>query len=104
MASERDEREELPETPEERRERLYDRPTYRALIRRIATNTKRLRAARGWTQQFAADACELAKFQLQRVERGDSNVTTTVLARLADGFEVDPLEFLLPPNVTKRER
>lgn len=84
------------ENAAERRARLYDRPTYILIVQRVAANTKRMRAERGWSQQHTADVCELAKLQVQRVERGNANVTATVLARLADGFEVDPATFLMP--------
>lgn len=86
----------MDEPNEKRRARLYERPTYRNIIGRIAGNCRRLRRARQWTQVQTAVRAEMATYLYQRVESGRSNITSTVLARLVDAFEVDPAEMLAP--------
>lgn len=94
------------ETDEERRRRLYERPSYRDLLLRIAGNARRLREERGWTQVKTAVRAELAVYQYQRLESGRYNTTMTVVARLVDAFGVSPEELFRPcyPPVTKKGR
>ncbi len=77
----------------------YETPAYREWVERAAANVRRLRAARGWSQEQAAEACELSPRHYQAVEAGALNLTVTTLARLTAGFGVDPIELLLsaPP-------
>lgn len=86
----------------ERRARLYDRPMFHAIVKRVAANVRRLRRERGWTQQRAAVAAEMAKYQLQRVESGRYNVTATTLARLCDAFGVDVVDLVKPLDTEGR--
>lgn len=85
-------------------------PTYQAALTRVATNLRRLRAARGWTQEEAARRCaDMAPQYLQLVEREGANLTLSTLARLADGFGIDIADLLLvgeplPPRVVGRPR
>jgi transcriptional regulator with XRE-family HTH domain len=71
------------------RARLYRSPAYRELTARLAENVRRLRAARGWTQEQTAERCELAPRMLQAIEAGDANATLVTVARLAAGLGVD---------------
>ncbi len=80
------------------RERLYRSREYRELSARLAAHVRRLRAARGWTQEAAAERCEITPRMLQALEAGDSNATLVTLARLARGFAVDAAEFLGSPR------
>lgn len=75
---------------------LYENPVYLDLIARLAANTRRLRAERGWTQEQAAERCSMATLVLQTVESGRKNFTGTVVARLCQGFGVDVREFFAP--------
>ncbi|MFZ4580589.1 MAG: helix-turn-helix domain-containing protein [Myxococcota bacterium] len=79
-----------------RQDRLqqYDSEEFRGLQGRLATNVRRLREARGLTQEQAADLCGMATRLLQRVEAGGSNVTFATLARLSAGFGLDAGELL----------
>lgn len=72
----------------------YENPTYRALVARLGANLRAMRQARGWTMEEAADRCGLLYPNYQPIESGRINVTATTLARLADGFGVDPGELL----------
>lgn len=75
---------------------LYARASYLDLIARLAANTRRLRAERGWTQVEAAVHCDMATFVYRTVEAGRENFSGTLIARLIDGFGVDVRELLAP--------
>lgn len=85
-------------------------PAYRSALTRVATNLRRLRLARGWTQEEAARRCgDMAAQYLQLIEREGVNVTVSTLSRLAQGFGVDIADLLaasepLPPRVAGRPR
>ena len=82
-----------------KREQLYTAPAYVELQSRLAANVRRLRVERGWTQEHAAEVCNMAARLLQRVEAGDGNVTFATLARLAVGFGVDAADLLRSVDV-----
>lgn len=73
---------------------LYDGESYRQLLASLAVNLRRLREQRGWTQEQAAERCDLSLIQYARVETRKTNVTFVTLARLADGFGVPPAQLL----------
>lgn len=74
---------------------LYDGESYRQLLATLAVNLRRLREQREWTQEQAAERCELSLIQYARVETRKTNVTFVTLARLADGFGVSPAQLLV---------
>lgn len=83
--------------PAERRRRperaaQYESPVYRDLQRRLAAAVHRLRQQREWTQEEAAHRCGMTVRVYQRVEGEEVNLTLTTIARIAEGFEVDPVE------------
>lgn len=78
----------------------YESPAFRSLIARFTSNLRRLRAARGWTQEQAGEHCGLAMQQYQRTESGSVNLTFTTLARIAEGFGVDVAELFAPADVS----
>ncbi|MBZ4335922.1 helix-turn-helix domain-containing protein [Corallococcus interemptor] len=65
---------------------------YRDLQRRLAAAVRRLRQQREWTQEEAAHRCGMTVRVYQRVEGEEVNLTLTTIARIAEGFEVDPVE------------
>ena len=55
----------------------------------VAINLRRLRHAKGWTQEDLADRVGLSVRYLGQVERGQASMTVTVLGRLADALATD---------------
>lgn len=78
------------------RQGQYESDAYRKLLRRFTANLRRLREARGWTQEEAGAHCGMVMQQYQRIESASVNVTFTTLVRLSEGFEVDVQELLTP--------
>lgn len=81
--------------PKEGRAPQYANPTFVALRGFIAENLRRIRTARGWTQEEAADRCGMVFQTYQPIEAGKVNVTLVTIARLADGLQVTPDDVLL---------
>lgn len=80
-----------------RRRLLFESPTYRRVIERVAANVQRLRAARGWTQEDLAAHCgDLDLTVLRGVEAARTNVTAATVARLCEGLGVDVAEIYDP--------
>lgn len=81
-------------------------PTYRVVVERVASNVRRLRRERGWTQEEAAHRCgDLDLTLLRMVESARTNITAVTVARICDGFGVDVSELYAPapplPKPTK---
>ena len=72
------------------REEQYESPLYLELQQRLSSALRRLRAENGWTQEQAAQECNMSPRLYQRCEAGHSNVTLTTLARICAGFQTDP--------------
>ncbi len=56
----------------------------------VAINVRRLRHAKGWTQEDFADRVGLSVRYVGQVERGQASVSVTVLGRLARALGVEP--------------
>lgn len=59
------------------------------LRHRLAVAVRRLRGARGWTQEAAAEAAHLNPRHFQKIEMGSVNLTIRTLERLCGAFGVD---------------
>lgn len=55
---------------------------------------RRLRLAKGWTQEDLADAASLTTTYVGQVERGDKVPSLTVVLKLARGLSVPPTDLL----------
>jgi transcriptional regulator with XRE-family HTH domain len=64
----------------------------RSLRARLAASARRLRSARGWTQEEAAEAASLNPRHYQKIEEGSVNLTLNTLERLSAAFGVDVRE------------
>lgn len=56
---------------------------------------RRLRLAKGWTQEDLADAAGLTTTYVGQVERGDKVPSLTVVLKLARGLAVPPTDLLV---------
>lgn len=63
----------------------------------FATNLRRLRHARGWSQDELALEAEMSRSYLSQIEKGKFYVSLKVLGRLAEALNVEPVEFLRSP-------
>jgi len=60
----------------------------------LAKNMRRLRAARGLTQEALAYDCGINRTYLSAVERAERNVSIDNIARIAKGLHVEPWKLL----------
>ncbi len=60
----------------------------------LAKNMRRLRAARGLSQEALAHECEINRTYLSSVERSERNVSIDNIARIAKGLQVEPWRLL----------
>ncbi len=83
----------------------YERPSFRVLQERVASNTLSIRERWGWSQEEAAHRFSMATQVFQRVEAGTVNLTLTTVARVCDGLDVDPVALFAPaPAPLRRGR
>ena len=64
----------------------------------FGVNVRRLRKARGMTQEALAHEVELGVSYLGQLERGQRNPTLEVVARFADVLGVTPVELISRPS------
>ena len=57
---------------------------------RLGQNIRRLREAKGWSQEDYADRAGIHRTYVSDIERGRRNPTITVVERLAGPFGVPP--------------
>lgn len=69
-----------------------------SLVPVVASNVRRLRVARGWSQEDLADQCSLHRTYVGAIERGERNITLATLERLATALEVIPTDLLIEPR------
>lgn len=60
----------------------------------LGANVRRLRSARGLSQEAFADDCGLHRTQIGAVERGETNLTIDNLERIALALGVEPKRLL----------
>lgn len=87
--------------PESPRNARYRSAGYDDTVARIATNVRRIRTARGQTQeQVAHDAARLSLRLYRQIEAGKTNLTAATLTRIAEALRVDVAALLLPAEPT----
>jgi transcriptional regulator with XRE-family HTH domain len=59
-----------------------------AVLQAFGQHLRRLREARGWSQQALADAADVSKPTIYRIETARYSATLDVLASLAQGLEI----------------
>ena len=75
------------------------RRTVASALRRLAANMRMLRASRGVTQQQLADVVDMDVRHLQRIERGEVDVSLTLFLAIAEGLAVAPQALLRPAQL-----
>lgn len=65
-------------------------------LRSIAVNVRRLRERQNRTQEDLARAARVAPRYVQEVERARTNMSLTMLVKLAAALDVDPRRLLKP--------
>jgi transcriptional regulator with XRE-family HTH domain len=60
----------------------------------MAVNLRRLRQARGLTQEELADLAGLSARHLGDIERAKVSASVTVLGQLANALDIDPCELI----------
>lgn len=70
-------------------------PEYARTRELLAKNLLRLRNQKGWTQEQAANACEMNITFYGNLEREKHNATLITLTRLAQGFGVEVADLLV---------
>lgn len=63
----------------------------------LADTLRRMRKARGWSLDRAAQATGVSKAMLGQIERGESSPTVATLWKIAGGFDASLSSFLEPP-------
>ena len=57
---------------------------------RLGSNVRRLREAKGWSQEDYADRAGIHRTYVSDIERGKRNPTVTVVEKLAKPLEIEP--------------
>jgi transcriptional regulator with XRE-family HTH domain len=70
----------------------------------FATNLRRLRNAKGLSQDDLAYDAGMSRSYLSQLEKGSFYVSIKILGKLADTLEVEPAEFLKLPVKRSRGR
>jgi transcriptional regulator with XRE-family HTH domain len=80
----------MPRAPKERWSSRTHRSTasYKKAVAALGKQIRKLRQARGWTLEQAAEAMSMDATQLAKIEAGSLNVTLVTLVRIADGLGV----------------
>jgi transcriptional regulator with XRE-family HTH domain len=60
----------------------------------LAKNMRRIRAARGLTQEALAYDCGINRTYLSAIERSERNISIDNVARIAKGLRVEPWKLL----------
>lgn len=60
----------------------------------MAVNLRRLRHAKGMTQEELAEKAGLSARYVGAVERADKSASVTVLGRIADALKIEPAELI----------
>lgn len=68
------------------------------VIQQVARRIAELRQGRGMTQQDLAQKLEAAYQNVQRIERGEQNLTIRTMARLANALGVRIVDLFAPPG------
>ena len=74
------------------------KPDASPLRRRLAANVRRLRLAADMTQEALADAADLDRRHVAKIEAAQANVTIGTIVKLANALDVTPADLLARPQ------
>jgi transcriptional regulator with XRE-family HTH domain len=69
-----------------------------SLTRTVATNLRRLRNAKGLSQEELAERARINRNYVGMVEREENSPTVETIEKLAVALDVDAQEFFVPPG------
>jgi transcriptional regulator with XRE-family HTH domain len=69
-----------------------------SLTTTVATNLRRLRHAKGLSQEALAEMAKIDRNYVGMIEREENSPTIKILEKLASALEVDPQEFIRKPG------
>ncbi len=67
---------------------------------RLARRVRRLRVARGWSQEVLADVAGLHRTYIGSIERGERNVSLEAMERIAQALEIPLAELFSDEDTT----
>jgi len=73
------------------------KPSHYTARQRVAANLRRVRQARGWSQEALADLAGLHRTYVGSIERGERNFSVDNIERLAQALGLDPADLLKRP-------
>jgi transcriptional regulator with XRE-family HTH domain len=75
-----------------------------AVAKNLASNVRRLRKARGWTQDSLAAEAEVEQAAISLIENGRSNPTLLMLENIASALDIGFLELFEPQSRPRRSK
>ena len=69
-----------------------------ASVKNVAVSVRKLRKARGWSQEEFASRCNLHRTYVGAIERAEENLTLKTLDKLAKALQVHPAQLLTLPG------
>jgi len=69
----------------------------------FAANLRRIRNAKGLSQDDLAYEAEISRSYLSQIEKGSFHVSLKIIGRLAEALQVEPAEFLRAVKRKTRE-
>jgi transcriptional regulator with XRE-family HTH domain len=70
----------------------------------FATNLRRLRNAKGLSQDDLAHDADISRSYLSQLEKGEFYASLKIIEKLASTLDVEPAEFLRPHKPSKKAR
>jgi len=70
----------------------------------FATNLRRLRNAKGMSQDDLAYEAGVSRSYLSQLEKGSFHASLNVIGRLSEALGAEPVEFLKPPPKRAKRR
>ena len=71
-----------------------DKLKYSLEIERLGIKLKEIRLEHNLTQQTLSSLCDIDVRTIQRIEKGEQNITLKILFALSNALETDPTEII----------